>query len=218
MPKRGLDCSSQASLKTYFKLVFNNIENVLELIMVAEAKITIANYSNKKHAADILYLLDTYAQDPMGGGKPLSLYVKENLITKLSELPHALSVIGYVDAEPVGLINGFEGFSTFACKPLINIHDVVVLEKFRGQGISQLMLEKVESIAKEGLSHELLQELDKSSLLSPDGSLFIEERMGALDGIETKLDQLKLIKIRPYGKSALYTFSASHTEKSVEKN
>ncbi len=39
--------------------------------------------------------------------------------------------------------------STFKCKPLINIHDVVVLNEFRRLGISQRMLSKVEEIAKE---------------------------------------------------------------------
>ncbi|MFQ5485228.1 MAG: GNAT family N-acetyltransferase [Desulfobacterales bacterium] len=37
---------------------------------------------------------------------------------------------------------------SFSCKPLINIHDVVVLNEFRGNGISLKMLDKVEEIAK----------------------------------------------------------------------
>lgn len=36
--------------------------------------------------------------------------------------------------------NCFESFSTFACKPLINIHDFIVLEKYKGNGISQKIL------------------------------------------------------------------------------
>ena len=40
-----------------------------------------------------------------------------------------------------------EGFSTFLCKPLINIHDLVVLEQYRGAGLSHKMLQKVEDIA-----------------------------------------------------------------------
>jgi ribosomal protein S18 acetylase RimI-like enzyme len=55
----------------------------------------------------------------------------------------------YVDGEPAGLINCFEAFSTFKCKPLVNIHDVVVEKNFRGLGVSQLMLAKVEERAKE---------------------------------------------------------------------
>jgi ribosomal protein S18 acetylase RimI-like enzyme len=107
-----------------------------------------ADYLNEQHQKDIPMLLDSYAADPMGGGKPLDTEVKNNLVKELAKLPFAFSVIAYIDAKPVGLINCFEGFSTFSCKPLINIHDVVVLDEFRGNGISQIMLNKVEEIAK----------------------------------------------------------------------
>ena len=106
------------------------------------------NHKNKKQAQDLTYLLNQYAQDPMGGGKALLKEVLENLADELAKLPHAGSVIAYVDDKPAGLVNFFEAFSTFACKPLINIHDIVVLKEFRGQGLSQMMLAKVEEIAK----------------------------------------------------------------------
>ena len=110
--------------------------------------ITQINHKNKKQAQDLTYLLNQYAQDPMGGGKALSQEVLENIADELAKLPHAGSVITYVDDKPAGLLNFFEAFSTFACKPLINIHDIMVLEEFRGQGLSQMMLAKVEEIAK----------------------------------------------------------------------
>jgi ribosomal protein S18 acetylase RimI-like enzyme len=84
----------------------------------------------------------------MGGGKPLVPTVKENLVKALSGISHSFSVLAYVDNAAVGLVNCFEGFSTFLCKPLVNIHDITVLEKYRGNGISQLMLAKVEEIAR----------------------------------------------------------------------
>ncbi len=74
--------------------------------------------------------------------------VTDNVVKELSKLPHAFSLIGYVEGKPVSLVNCFENFSTFSCKPLVNIHDIVVLEEYRGNGISQKMLEKVEEIAK----------------------------------------------------------------------
>ena len=45
-------------------------------------------------------------------------------------------------------MNCFEAFSTFACKPLVNIHDIAVSSEFRGKGISQKMLAVVEEIAR----------------------------------------------------------------------
>jgi len=106
-----------------------------------------ADYASDKHKAEIPMLLDAYASDPMGGGQPLAAEVKNNLVNALSKLPHAFSVIAYVDGEPAGLVNCFEAFSTFLCKPLVNIHDVMVLDQYRGYDISQKMLEKVENIA-----------------------------------------------------------------------
>lgn len=112
-------------------------------------KIVVADYFDKQHGNEIIYLLDCYAKDPMGGGKPLPLYVKENLVIELSKIPHAFSLICYANAKPAGLINCFQGFSSFLCKPLINIHDIMVLNEFRGLGICQLLLLEVENIAKD---------------------------------------------------------------------
>ena len=108
-----------------------------------------ADYSGERHARDIGYLLNQYATDPMGGRKPLPQTIVENIADELGKLPHAFSVIAYVDNKPAGLVNCFEAFSTFSCKPLINIHDVIVDKDFRGHGLSQKMLALVESIAVE---------------------------------------------------------------------
>ena len=107
-----------------------------------------ADYHNEKHAADLVYLLDSYARDSMGGGVPLSEETVQNLGAELAKLPHAFSVLCYVDEVPVGLVNCFEGLSTFKCMPLINIHDIAVVGDFRGLGLSQRMLGEVERIAR----------------------------------------------------------------------
>jgi ribosomal protein S18 acetylase RimI-like enzyme len=117
------------------------------------------DYSNKQHAADIAYLLNCYAEDPMGGRESLPDFVKENLAKELSKVPHAFSVICYVDGKPAGLVNCFMGFSTFKCKPLVNVHDLVVVIDFRGLGISQLMLGKVEEIAKQNDAYKITLEV-----------------------------------------------------------
>lgn len=113
-----------------------------------DIQVIVADYLNEQQAIDIGDLLDAYSQDQMGGSQPLSGSVKANLANELSKLPHAFSIICYVNNKPAGLINCFEAFSTFKCKPLINIHDVVVVNEFRGLGLSQKMLAKVEEIAK----------------------------------------------------------------------
>jgi len=111
-------------------------------------KIIQADYTDKKHGAAILKLLKTYAKDPMGGGVALPASTTEILIDELQKRPFAFSLIAYIEQQPVGLVNCFEGFSTFAAKPLINIHDLVVLEEHRGKGVAQQLLLEVEKLAK----------------------------------------------------------------------
>ena len=112
-------------------------------------KVVKADYNNPSHAKHLILALDSYAKDPMGGGRGLALEVKDNLVSQLQKLPHAFSLLAYADDKLAGLTNCFHLFSTFSCKPLINIHDLIVLNKFRGKGISQQMLKRVEDIAVE---------------------------------------------------------------------
>lgn len=106
-----------------------------------------AGYADPAHARAVVDLLDAYARDPAGGGEPLSEFAREHLVRELARRPTAFSVLAWDGDVPVGLVNCIEGFSTFACKPLVNVHDVVVLASHRGQGIAERMLQEVERIA-----------------------------------------------------------------------
>ena len=108
---------------------------------------TLADYSDPAHAAAIVSLLDAYAQDPAGGGQRLSDFAKANLVNELARRPQAFSVLAFDGNSPVGLVNCIEGFSTFACKPLVNVHDLVVLSSHRGQRVGEQMLVLCEQIA-----------------------------------------------------------------------
>ncbi|SHM66821.1 Acetyltransferase (GNAT) family protein [Pseudomonas asturiensis] len=108
-----------------------------------------ASYTNPVHAEAIGFVLNEYAMDVMGGGQPLSNDTRQQLALELAKRPHAFSVLAFIAGEPVGLVNCFEAFSTFACRPLVNIHDVAVIAQHRGKGISQKMLAKVEEIARQ---------------------------------------------------------------------
>ncbi len=108
-----------------------------------------ADYNNEQHSKDLIMLLNAYALEPMGGGEALSENVRKNLVVTLAKRKDFFTVLCYVDGEPAGIINCIEGFSTFSCKPLINIHDCGVLAKFRGLGISLKMFAEVEKIAIE---------------------------------------------------------------------
>lgn len=110
-------------------------------------EIIIADLSSPAHAAAIVYLLNEYAKDDMGGGAELSAFAKDNLIAELCKRQGVHVVLAFVDGSPAGLAICFEGFSTFACKPLLNIHDIVVAKEYRGRGIAKRLLAKAEEIA-----------------------------------------------------------------------
>ena len=106
-----------------------------------------AVYTNPAHAAALVHVLDAYARDPMGGAHPLSDFAKANLVASLAARPQAYSVLAFDGENPVGLVNCIEGFSTFACRPLVNVHDVAVVVSHRGQRVAEKMLAMAESIA-----------------------------------------------------------------------
>ncbi len=115
-------------------------------------RVCLADYGHAGHAGALVELLDEYAKDPMGGGHGLSDFARAHLVAALAARPQAFSVLAFAgvdEALPVGLINCIEGFSTFACKPLINVHDVVVLSAYRGQRIAEKMLALVERLARQ---------------------------------------------------------------------
>jgi len=108
-----------------------------------------ARYDDRAHAGALVELLDHYARDPAGGGEALSDFARANLVDSLAARPYIFSVLAFDGAAPVGLVNAIEGFSTFACRPLVNVHDVVVLAGHRSRGIAARMFAEVEAIARE---------------------------------------------------------------------
>jgi len=97
----------------------------------------------------VVALVDAYAADPMGNGKPLPDEVRRNLIPGLRRHPTTLIFLAYQGENAVGIAVCFLGFSTFAARPLINVHDLAVLPAFRGKGVGRLLLDAVERRAKQ---------------------------------------------------------------------
>ncbi len=99
-----------------------------------------ADLNDRGQAGDFISLMSLYARDPMGGGEDLSEQIKAELPAALAARDHCISFLAYVDDRPAGLLTCMEGFSTFACKPLLNIHDVIVHPDFRGRNIAGALL------------------------------------------------------------------------------
>lgn len=113
-----------------------------------------SQWSQPAHAAHLLDLLDDYARSPEGGGEPLAAHVRATLAQRLATRAGTHSLLAFVrEADgsecAAGFANAFEGFSTFAAQPLLNIHDLAVRAEFRGLGIAARLLQELEAIARE---------------------------------------------------------------------
>jgi GNAT superfamily N-acetyltransferase len=107
-----------------------------------------ANLDDAVHAQSVVEILDSYARDPIGGGRPLSKRVRERLVPELRAQSHARILLALDGDRPIGVAVCFLGFSTFAARPLLNLHDLAVLPEQRGRGAGRALLEAVESRAR----------------------------------------------------------------------
>lgn len=110
-----------------------------------------ADLSQAEHAQALVRLLNEYALDPMGGGQALPAFVQANLAAELHQRPTAhvlLALEGTAGtAQAVGMLICIEGFSTFACQPLLNVHDIIVTATHRQRGIGGQLLAQAEALA-----------------------------------------------------------------------
>jgi len=114
----------------------------------AQFSLEVADLDSPRHAEAIVALLDEYALSPTGGGHALPADTRRRLIPELRKRGATTHILlGFADGEAAGLLIAFEGFSTFACRPLLNIHDLVTSAPWRGKGLGTLLLRRIESEA-----------------------------------------------------------------------
>ncbi len=122
---------------------------IAEIDVANDVKILKANLNNKKHASDIVRIIDLFARDPMGQDEPLEEEVREDMISEMKKVPTTITYIAYQDEKALGIVTCFIGFSTFTASKVLKIHDVAVHPDARGMGIGTRMLEEVEKEAEE---------------------------------------------------------------------
>lgn len=110
--------------------------------------VRLADYGDPADAALVVALLDAYARDPMGGGKPLADDVRTALVPGLAAHGGAFSLLAFAGDTALGLANCITGFSTFAARPLINIHDMAVIPEARGLGVGKALMLAIEDEAR----------------------------------------------------------------------
>jgi GNAT superfamily N-acetyltransferase len=106
-----------------------------------------ADLGDPVDGAAIVEVLDSYASDPVGGGRPLGAEARQRLIPALREHPSLLVLLAWEGIRPSGVAVCFFGLSTFAARPLMNIHDLAVMPEQRGRGIGRALLAAAEERA-----------------------------------------------------------------------
>jgi len=116
---------------------------------VVTLEIIQADLDRDEHQRDVVAMTAAYALDPMGNGGPLPPETLERLVDALRAHPTTLIFLAYVEGRAVGIATCFLGFSTFAARPLVNVHDLAVLPAHRGTGVATRLLEAVETKARQ---------------------------------------------------------------------
>ena len=122
-----------------------------------------ADLGRSEHQEAVVAMTAAYALDTMGNGAPLGPEVLARLVPGLRSHPTTLVFLAYVDEEPVGIATCFLGFSTFAARPLINIHDLAVLPEHRGRGIGRALLRAAEIAARDRCCAKLTLEVQENN-------------------------------------------------------
>ena len=95
----------------------------------------------KEHCSAVVALVNEYRTDPMGGNLDVLNSESEALLIKgLQEHSTTLVLLAIFETKIIGTAVCFWGFSTFQAKTLLNIHDLIVSRKFRGNGVGTLLL------------------------------------------------------------------------------
>lgn len=85
----------------------------------------------------------------MGGAGGLPASTRERLIPELRQRPGTHIFLAFQGELPAGVLISFEGFSTFAARPLLNIHDLAVHPDFRRKGLARQLMAHAEDVARE---------------------------------------------------------------------
>lgn len=107
------------------------------------------DFENPEHLKALAELTNHYIADPMGDAEPLNKLQQLRLIDGLANHPTAEVLFAILDCKAVGLATCFVNFSTFNVKSYLYIHDIVVLNEFRGKGIGKALMQKLIEISKE---------------------------------------------------------------------
>lgn len=111
-------------------------------------RIVQADLNDPIHQVAVVELLDEYARDRMGGNEPLPVEVRNRLMDALRAHPTTRVLLAFEGKRAIGVAVCFLGFSTFAARPLLNVHDLAVDPPMRGHGVGRQLLVEAEAMAR----------------------------------------------------------------------
>ena len=107
-----------------------------------------ADLADAEQVSSVIDIIDSYAREPLNGGKSLTTEVRDQLVIELKSVPAMVVFLALLDGEPTGVAVCFRGYSTFTAKPLLNIHDLAVLPEKRNRGLGRALLRGIDDYAK----------------------------------------------------------------------
>ncbi|EGQ9764617.1 GNAT family N-acetyltransferase [Vibrio alginolyticus] len=72
-----------------------------------------------------------------------------SVIARLFTLPYFHGFISFVGNKPAGFAVCFESFSTYRAQRVMNIHDFMVSDSFRGKGVGKVQLNGIEQYCRD---------------------------------------------------------------------
>ncbi|MDR0748406.1 MAG: GNAT family N-acetyltransferase [Tannerellaceae bacterium] len=123
-----------------------------------DIQLVACDYRNTAHRKAVVTLMNAYVNDEMGGGNPLDENEQILLLEGLEKHQESIVILAETEGVFAGLLVAFENFATFTVRPMINIHDVIVLEGYRGKGIGRKLMQAITAEAgKRGCSRITLE-------------------------------------------------------------
>lgn len=154
-------------------------EGTVRLSGMTALEVREADLDDPGDAAGLVEVLDSYAADPVGIGRPLGTEVRDRLVPMLRQHPTTLALLALEDGRPVGLAICFWGLSSFHARPLLNIHDLAVLPGHRGRGAGRALLAEIERRARERGCCRLTLEVQEDN----QAAMALYRRLGFGDGV-----------------------------------
>lgn len=108
-----------------------------------------ADLHEPAHQRAIIDLLEEYAREVKGNGFAFSDALRQQLISGLQAHPARHVLLASDESRFVGIAVCFVGFSTFAARPVLNLHDLAVTADYRGRGVGKALLHHVEEKARQ---------------------------------------------------------------------